>query len=343
MKAEKTTRLAASMADIAALCPSVRLGDESRLVVLADLRMGDGGKKDRLARSGKALFSVLGRWYLPRGYTLVLNGDIEDIRNFWLKDILAAWPKMYALFDAFKEDGGLRKIAGDRDLGLLRLRSYPYELSHGLRLDLDDRSLLVLHGHQASPPYLGRDYLSDYIVHWLGSSKRPKPEEADAEGRLRFEAERRLYRAASSLGIVAIQGHTRRPLFESRTNRESIRAEVERLLREEDPRKSGSKVDEDRSLVLPCLFSPGRVLGAKVEGSRALRMLEIRGGSLRMVRWTAEPRVSAARRGETATPGSNEASKAEAESIELGGKSYSRVETRSAPIRGLFERISLLG
>jgi hypothetical protein len=100
MKEKRARRLADSMADIAARSPSERLWEESRYVILADLRMGDGGKKDELAGERKALFSVLSEWYLPRGYTLVLNGDVEDLRSFWLKDIHAAWPEMYALFDA---------------------------------------------------------------------------------------------------------------------------------------------------------------------------------------------------------------------------------------------------
>ena len=328
MKGSNTAILASSMADIAASCPSESLRRESRYVIVSELRMGDGGSKDELARARKALFAVLGRWYLPRGYTLVLNGDIEDLRRFWLKDILAAWPEMYALFDAFKERQRLRKIVGERDLALLRLRSYPYELSHGLRLDGERSSILVFHGHQASPPCIGRDYLSDYMVRWLGSSKRVKAEEVENDRRERFKAERRLYRAASRLRLIAVQGHTRRPLFESRTNRDSIRAEVERLLREGDPRQGDSKLKE-RSLVSPCLFSPGSVLGAKVQGALGLRMLEVEDGSVRLARWTAA-RGAAGRGPQGSVPQA------------LEGTPYLRFETRSASIGGLFERINLL-
>jgi hypothetical protein len=334
-----TRGLAASMADMAARGPSEALGPDSRYVVVADLRMGDGGRKDELAGSRKALFSILSRWYLARGYTLVLNGDVEDLRGFWLKDILAAWPEMYALFDVFAEKGRLRKIVGERDLSLLRLASYPYELSHCLRLDGERSSILVLHGHQASPPYAGRDYLSDYIVHWLGSSKRPKPEAPDKDGRERFKAERRLYRASSRLGVVAVEGHTRRPLFESLTNRDLVRAEVERLLRESDPRGGSSKLDalvdlykkeSNKGTGSPCLFCPGRVVGA-----RGLRALEMEGGSLRLVRWSdsERERSAAAKTGPKAPAPAPQS---------LEGSSYRRYELRSTPIAGLLERVELL-
>jgi hypothetical protein len=316
----KTVRLAASMADIAATCPSEPLGPGSRYVVAADLRMGDGGKKDELAGSGKALFAILGRWYLQRGYTLVLNGDVEDLRGFWLKDILAAWPELYALFDAFAEQGRLRKILGERDLGLMRLMSYPYALIHGFRLDGERNSLLVLHGHQASPPYAGRDYLSDYIQHWMGSPYRPKPSGKEEEGRERLRAERRLYRAASRLSMAAIEGHTRRPLFESMTNRDSIRAEVERLMR-----------DADAEPLSPCLFCPGRVVGA-----RGLRFLELEGDSLRLVRWAKAKKGQAAGREAATSP-----PRAAPPSLELSP--YQRQELRAASLAGILERVELLG
>jgi hypothetical protein len=283
MKGTVIATLAASLADIAARCPSERLSEESRYVIISDLRMGDGGKRDELAVVKKPLFAILGRYYLPRGYTLVLNGDIEDLRKFWLKDIFSAWPEMYALFDVFKEKGRLRKIAGERDLALLRIPSYPYELSHGLRLDGEKNSLLVLHGHQASPPYVGRAYLSDFMIHWLGSSNRSKAAETDSGRQERFKAERRLYRASSHLGIVTVQGHTRRPLFESLTNRDSVRY-------------------YNTGLVEPCLFSTGRVVGGKDRDSRVLRMLEIGDGRITSVRWSKgkrEKKGASYRRSET--------------------------------------------
>jgi hypothetical protein len=328
----KSSSLAHSLSDILARSPSESLGPLSRYVVAADLRMGDGGKKDEFARSGKAAYAVLGGWYLEKGYTLVLDGDIEDLRNFWIKDILAAWPRMYALFDAFSDKGRLRKIVGERDLTLLRLRSYPYELCHGLRLDGERGSILLTHGHQASTPFAGKDYLSDYMQRWTYSSGHLKAAAFDPDGRERFKTERRLHRAASRLGIALIEGHTRRPLFESMTNRDSVRREVERLLREGDPR-DGSRGDGDDAkggtvdaLIdlyrreakarryssgpglagpagidepSPCLFCPGRIGGAK-----GLRLLEIEGGSIRLVRWTKS----------------------------------GRLELRSAPIEGLLDR-----
>lgn len=265
----KTVVLASSLANIERLCPSETLAPESRYVVLAGMRLGDGGAKDEFAQAKKMILSILGDWYFPRGYTLVLDGDIEDMRRFWLKDIYAAWPELYALFDAFAEEGRLRKIVGERDLALLRLLSYPYALTHGLRLEFgpSPSSVLVTHGHQASAPFFGRDYLSDYMVRWLGYPRRPKVEEARVkDGR---KTERRLYSAASSLSSVLIEGHTHRPLFESMSRRDWTRKAI------------GDAVGEEVAAVAPCLFCPGRALG-----SRGLRAIELEGQDIMQTRWT---------------------------------------------------------
>jgi predicted phosphodiesterase len=230
------------------------------------MRLGDGGSKDEFAPVKKMILSILGDWYLPRGYTLVLNGDIEDMRRFWLKDIYAAWPELYAAFDAFAEEGRLRKIVGERDLALLRLLSYPYALSHGLKIESSGSSIIVTHGHQASAPFFGRDYLSDYMVRWLGYPRRPKVEEGRVkDGR---KAERRLYQAASSLSSILIEGHTHRPLFESMSRRELTRRAI------------GDAAGEDFPVVAPCLFCTGHALGA-----RGLRAIELEGSAILQTRW----------------------------------------------------------
>ena len=363
----KETTLPTSIAGIASSAPREVLTRDSRYVVLADLRMGDGGSKDELAGQKRALFDILGSWYLPRGFTLVLDGDVEDLHRFWLKDIMAAWAELYAVFDAFRDSGRLRKIAGERDLALLRLRSYPYELAHALRLEGEHGRLLVLHGHQASPPCLGRDYVSDYMVHWLGSGSRPKsrPKAGPGDRKARFQAERRLYRAACELGSLIVQGHTHRPLFESRTNRDSVRAEVERLLREGDPRLGDSKVDELLAIyrreerrgsrryvhsgsayapsapAAPCLFGPGRAVSAKVEGARAIRALEIDGDTIRLARW-----VKADRWGDFPRRALSRGAIGMEESLDgpesLDGTLYVRCRTREASLDELFERVALL-
>ena len=158
----------------------------------------------------------------------------RGLRGFLAKDILAAWPEMYALFDAFAEKGRLRKI-----------------LAEGL-------------GSCASPPIptgcpmvFGSTASGTPSSCCTGTRRRrlPRPRlplglhpalarlvqaiEARDSGRRWARA---LQGRASALSRGLGHGHSvdprpyATPLFESMTNRDSVRAEVERLLREGDPR-----------------------------------------------------------------------------------------------------------
>jgi hypothetical protein len=261
MSKKTSIELARSLAGIAAACPSEPLKASSRYVILADLRMGDGGAKDGLFRVRRRLVDILEGWYLPRKYILVLAGDVEDLRRFWLKSIAEAWGRLYSVFDAFRDAKRLRKIVGDRDLALTLLRSYPYELCHGLRLDGQEGSFLVVHGHQASRPYIGCDYLREYLGRWQYEGIRRKDEDDGDEG-ARLKAERRLSKTSRALGLAIVEGHTRRPLFESRGPSEGYGPGT------------------------PALFCPGRLAGGAGGGRRQLRMMEIVDGRLVQVAWT---------------------------------------------------------
>jgi hypothetical protein len=296
----KTVSVASSLSNIARLCPSEGLRPDSRYVILSGLRLGDGGDRDEFVQAKKAALWILGRWYYPRGYTLVLDGDIEDMRRFWLKDIMKAWAELYSVFDAYSYTGRLRKIVGERDLALLRLVSYPYPLSHGLKLESGDRSILVAHGHQASPPFVGRDYLSDYMVRWLGYPRRRRPDSEEKRSKGGRKAEERLVLASEKMGAILVEGHTKRPLFESRPRREWGSGP-----RAEDA-EGGALVAGERSF--PGLFSPGRALG-----SRSIRILEIESGDLVMARWTKQKRVESA--GGLLPFGREEARRASIESV----------------------------
>src|SRR5512145_2462339 len=95
--------------------PSEELREDGRYVFLSDLHLGNGGKRDDLERNRGLVMDSLSRWYLERGYTLVLNGDIEDVHKFKLEDIRKAWPGFFEILDAFASAGRLRKIVGNHD------------------------------------------------------------------------------------------------------------------------------------------------------------------------------------------------------------------------------------
>ena len=58
---------------------SVTLDQSSKVLILSDLHMGNGGRRDDFRRNADLVRTMLGSYYLPEKYSLVLNGDVEDL------------------------------------------------------------------------------------------------------------------------------------------------------------------------------------------------------------------------------------------------------------------------
>ena len=346
----------ASFAELLESAPREELGPQSRYVFLSDLHMGDGGPRDDLAPNGELVAAVLARWYLERGYVLVLNGDIEDLSKFRMKEIRRAWGQLYALFDAFAERGRLRKIVGNHDLALLRREDRPYELLHALALEYGGRTILAFHGHQSSRIFIKHKYLSDFVVRYLAKPLKVPNAGISTDSKRRFKAERRIYRASKRLGILTIAGHTHRPLFESRSKYDSLRWSIEELLREYAAATPGSEARaraasliatyraelerlgrkrrgagpsrglyEEGPLLIPCMFNSGCATG-----KNGITAIEIEGDSIGLVHWAAEGRARGYIEGEALLKDL------------IPGTGYARYLLKTDSLDEIFARIELL-
>ena len=114
--------------------------------------MGNGGRRDDFRRNAELVKAMLGSYYLPEKYSLVLNGDIEELFKFPLESIVDEWGDMYDLFLKFERNGFFWKTYGNHDAELLEEKSYPLASSmvKSLKFHYGDETILVLHGHQAS-------------------------------------------------------------------------------------------------------------------------------------------------------------------------------------------------
>lgn len=351
----KMKEFLSSLSTLAASAERVAIDDDTRLVFLSDLHLGDGTAGDDGQRNAPLLEAALGSWYEPRGYGLVLNGDVEELHKFPLRSIVAAHRGLYELFDRFAARGALRKIVGNHDLGLLAEKDYPYRLEHAVRYEWKGRPLLAYHGHQASRFFVDFNYLSDFIVRWLANPLRIRNAEIPLTSRRRFKTERRVYRGSRRLGLVSIIGHTHRPLFESLTKYDRLRHALETLLRRYSLAEAGERealsrtidayatefsrisstrrgADAGRSLyaekdaLLPCLFNSGCATGR--HGATAL---EIAAGRIALVHWTRagteRPYIAAEAVG----------------SEDLPGTPYRHWVLAEEPLDYMFARLELLG
>jgi hypothetical protein len=199
---------------------------------------------------------------------------------------------------------------GNHDLDLLKEKEYPYPLLHSLNLIKDDITIAIFHGHQASKLFSNFDYISEFIVRYMAKPLHIKNSSIAHHSKRRFSTERKIYRAARNMGIIAITGHTHRPLFESLSKYDSLRWSIEELLREyaiadqeqriqikalidlyrselERISKKGKKKEISHSLystdalLVPCLFNSGCATG-----KHGITAIELEGDNISLVHWS---------------------------------------------------------
>lgn len=130
----------------------VTLDSSSKVLILSDLHMGNGGRRDEFRRNVEMVRTMLESYYLPEKYSLVLNGDVEELFKFSLDSIVSEWGDLYNLFLKFKENGFFWKTYGNHDAGLLDEKDYQLASSmvNSLKFHYGNETMLLFHGHQAS-------------------------------------------------------------------------------------------------------------------------------------------------------------------------------------------------
>ena len=227
-----------------------------KLLIISDLHMG-GGKRDDFRKNWEIVAHMLEKYYYKKGWTLVLNGDIEELAKNSLLSIQREWSQMYGIFDLFSEAGRLYKTLGNHDEGLLFEKNYPYPLYNSLCIETGIIPIYVYHGHQSSVFYtvfnamikLGQKYLLKPIgIRNISSARSP---------RRRFYVEKHAYNFSMENNCISVIGHTHRALF-----------------------ASGLYGDE---LPLPCLFNSGSAIGKK-----GIHAIELDRENIALVYWFTE-------------------------------------------------------
>jgi predicted phosphodiesterase len=284
-----------------------------RALIISDFHAGAGGSNDDLDKNGRLVEGVLSGYYLCRDYHLILNGDIEELQRFSLREIMREWKSLYAIFDAFNAAGRLYKNVGNHDAGLYLENNYPYTLTDSVLIRTKTIPVFVFHGHQNSNIYTRyskflalavRYFLKPFHIGNITSARSP---------RKRFATERKAYQFSLDNGVLSVIGHTHRPLFESQGRFESILYEIEYYCRTypdakgDDRKKIKDEVGILRSelsklqkserrdilreslyggaIPVPCLFNSGSVIGKK-----GIYAIELDAASISLVYWWEEGR-----------------------------------------------------
>lgn len=314
MKDNKSTRNEQNLSLHLSNAREIQWRPEDKWLVYSDLHMGNGGRSDDFARNGEMFNATLRDYYLPRGYKLILNGDVEELHKFSLRQIYKRWKSTYALFDRFAENDSLYKTVGNHDSRLIMdLReSYPYSMDTVLSMKGLDLPVLFYHGHQISAFYEKFNDISRIGLRYFAMPLGIMNKSVAHDSRRRHYLEKRIYEYSHRQGIVSVIGHTHRPLFESLTKADSLRFQIEYLLTlyreasESTKQEIEKQIDQTRDelvdwrrrikrpelqsglyaeydVPIPCVFNSGTVIS-----KHGMTCLEFSGGKIRLVHWYGE-------------------------------------------------------
>ena len=336
----------------------ITLGSDSRVLILSDLHMGNGGRRDEFRRNAHLVRSMLRDYYLTEKYSLVLNGDVEELFKFSVESIAEQWGGIYDLFLQFEQNGFFWKTYGNHDSDLFEERDYRLSkyLVESIRFTYGEEVMLLFHGHQASI-LLWETYpvVSRAVVLFLRYVAKPmgiRNFTTAYNSRRRFAIEKSIYDFSNQAKIVSIIGHTHRPLFESLSKVDHLNFRIEELCRAypaaapderaqiqerigelktmldacfTEGKKIGLRSGRYNNIVIPSVFNSGCAIG-----KRGVTVLEIDGDRIRLVYWFKGKQ------------GRRFASDRNSEPEPLGNTGYFRIVLNEDHLDYVFSRIRLL-
>jgi predicted phosphodiesterase len=333
----------------------IRVEDDSRWVIWSDLHLGNGGKRDDFAPNGNLFYRVLVEHYYEKGFNVILNGDIEESQKFSLKKIVMRYRDIYKVLQKLHRRNKLFKLIGNHDYKLSKLKKQPFGLTvrEALKLDFHHNTLFLFHGHQADHLSNKFRHLIDVFLRFVANPLGIKNYSVAFNNRKKFKLEQIFYDFAMRNKLLALIGHTHRPLFESRSKIDSLKMDIDRMCRlyaESGPKErkeleerikdyKGELVKlqkrqkgkyEYASLyhldpLVPCLFNSGCAIGPA-----GVTSLEIEDGEIRLVYWFDSQR-SQKYFDMAADPPE-----------QLPNSNFYRVVLKSEPLDYIFSRVRLL-
>ncbi|MBN1798811.1 MAG: metallophosphoesterase family protein [Spirochaetales bacterium] len=307
MKTKK--RFASSnLADILKHARSIKISNRDKFIIFSDLHMGNGGRMDDFLSNHRLFSYVLSNYYLQKGYGLILNGDVEELQKFNLQGVQSYWQSMYAVFREFEKHKRLFKLLGNHDDGLQfhKNNRFAFELHEAVKLVYGKNTIFVFHGHQASFFYEKFNTIIRFFLRVFANPLHIKNYSVAGDNKKKHRLEKKAYRFARNKKIIAVIGHTHRPLFESQSKVEAYRKKIDELCREYPKQNTKQQKhtqilidnlkDElikltlkkknyipsiyDTHLIVPCLFNSGCVIA-----KRGITGIEIAGGEIALVHW----------------------------------------------------------
>jgi UDP-2,3-diacylglucosamine pyrophosphatase LpxH len=216
-----------------------------KYVLMSDMHLGDGGRADDLRKNEQVLQEALA-YYALAGYTLLLLGDIEELWQFDLGEIVQRYQcSVYAAMQRFgAQSAGAHRVGRiygnhDHEWGYMRdparpSVSRPAYAVEGIKLaDAEGQPrFLLVHGHQGSIDADKYAWMSRFFVRLfklvepLATRLGIYGASSAAKSGIPGDYERIFYAWAKAHQVILICGHTHRAIFESKSWAERLEEQI---------------------------------------------------------------------------------------------------------------------
>jgi UDP-2,3-diacylglucosamine pyrophosphatase LpxH len=333
--------------------PVVTISKNTKLVVFSDLHMGNGKPADDFLKNGKCFTHLLANYYLPNNFTLILNGDIEELHRFHLKQIVHQWQEIYQLFGNFNKRNNLIKLIGNHDyeLKIRKIEKIKLPWQESVRLHYENNYIFIFHGHQANWFNQFFNTFTGFLLRALANPLGIKNYSIAYNSKKRYAIEKRVYNFSRMNKIISLIGHTHRPLFESLSKIDRIKYSLERQCRlypkasekekenlKKDIKKNKQELEKliergndykgnlyASEPLVPCIFNSGCAID-----ENGITCIEISKANIQLVYWFDKKRTKTYLDYQDHTP------------EPLKNCDYYRVVLKKEPLDYIFTRISLL-
>ena len=291
--------------------------EEFKGVIFSDHHRGTGDNADDY-RFAAATYDVALDHYLKKKHRLILLGDVEELWENSLDNVLKSYAEVMEKERAFHEFGYYR-IWGNHDADWSSRRKVekylkPVKMAHeGLVIRMNDNGrfvgqLFLIHGHQGSLFSDQYARMGKFFVRYLwrpiqNISNKPVTTAATST-KMRSKHDERYYRWAAEHNhdLVVITGHSHEPVFNSFTYADRLRLASAHLslleVKDDLTIEQRVKLDEVRERLasikqhdathlnpdghaIPCYFNTGCCSFA----DGGVTGIEIAAGEIRLVKW----------------------------------------------------------
>ena len=217
---------------------SISLGSSHRYVIFSDHHRGAGDEADDFRDCKETYIKALDE-YNQRGFSLILLGDVEELWENDIPEVMATYPDVIESEQRFYPERYLRLVGNHDNPWEIEDNVIRYLAPYfpGIRIyyslifrfqDGPDTSgeIFLAHGHQGTIDADVFDFLPPLVLPLyrqfqnLTGTGHTSPSRDDC---LRSNHDTMMYRWASQQGkLLFIAGHTHRPIWSSRTHLEKL-------------------------------------------------------------------------------------------------------------------------